>query len=340
MEHALAPETGMPDWQDLRLFLELDRRGSFRAAAGVVGLSINTLRRRIDDLEAQLGVTLLTRHAAGIRLTTEGEAILAATRAMEAAAFSVMRARDAASASPAGEVRIAVTEGLGTFWLAPRLVEFQRANPRLVVDLRCTMDPADVGRLEADVAIQLVRPVNPDLKVVKLGRLHVMAFAAPSYLEIYGVPKSVEDAARHRIVLQVASQTVSMAEYDRHTPGMPQAGYVTLKTNVSSAHYWAVANGAGIGWLPTYAAAIGARLVPIEGLVQVGLDIWLTYHPDAERIDRVRQAIDWIRGSFNPAHYPWFRDGFIHPRDLPASLKNGPMRELFAGFAGMERSTL
>jgi DNA-binding transcriptional LysR family regulator len=195
MEHALVPEAGMPDWQDLRLFLELDRRGSFRAAAGVVGLSINTLRRRIDDLEAQLGVTLITRHAAGVRLTAEGETILAATRAMEAAAFSVMRARDAASASPAGEVRIAVTEGLGTFWLAPRLVEFQRSNPRLVVDLRCTMDPADVGRLEADVAIQLVRPVNPDLKVVKLGRLHVMAFAAPSYLEIYGVPTRARPSA-------------------------------------------------------------------------------------------------------------------------------------------------
>jgi DNA-binding transcriptional LysR family regulator len=337
MEHVPVLDTGMPDWQDLRLFLELDRRGSFRAAANVVGLSINTLRRRIDDLEARLGMTLLTRHADGIRLTAEGESILAATQSMEAAAYSVLRARDAVSATPAGEVRIAVTEGLGTFWLAPRLVEFQRANPRLVVDLRCTMDPADVARLEAEIAVQLVRPVNPDLKVVKLGRLHVMAFAARSYLDIYGVPASIEDAARHRIVLQVSGQTVSMAEYDRHTPGMPQSGYVTLKTNVSSAHYWSVANGAGIGWLPTYASAIGARLVPIDSLVQLGFDIWLTYHPDAERIDRVRRAIDWIRASFDPVRYPWFRDTFIHPRDLPAAIKGGAAADLFGGFAGMER---
>jgi DNA-binding transcriptional LysR family regulator len=303
MEHVPVLDTGMPDWQDLRLFLELDRRGSFRAAANVVGLSINTLRRRIDDLEARLGMTLLTRHADGIRLTAEGESILAATQSMEAAAYSVLRARDAVSATPAG----------------------------------CTMDPADVARLEAEIAVQLVRPVNPDLKVVKLGRLHVMAFAARSYLDIYGVPASIEDAARHRIVLQVSGQTVSMAEYDRHTPGMPQSGYVTLKTNVSSAHYWSVANGAGIGWLPTYASAIGARLVPIDGLVQLGFDIWLTYHPDAERIDRVRRAIDWIRASFDPVRYPWFRDTFIHPRDLPAAIKGGAAADLFGGFAGMER---
>jgi DNA-binding transcriptional LysR family regulator len=337
MEHDAVAAAGMPDWQDLRLFLELERRGSFRAAAATVGLSINTLRRRIEDLEAQLGVTLLTRHTDGIRLTAEGEKILSATRTMESAAYSVLRARDAASATPDGEVRIAVTEGLGTFWLAPRLVEFQRSNPRLVVDLRCTMDPADVARLEADVAVQLVRPVNPDLKLVKLGRLHVMAFAARSYLDIYGMPGGVEDAIRHRLVLQVSSQTVSMAEYARHTPGLPQSGYVTLKTNVSSAHYWAVANGAGIGWLPTYASAIGARVVPIDGLVQVGLDIWLTYHPDAERIERVRRSIDWIRASFDPGRYPWFRDDFIHPRDLPAKLKGSTVPEMFAGFAGMER---
>ena len=133
--------TGVAFHSDLAAF------GDVSSIASVsLGQERTFVLRRIDDLEAQLGVTLITRHAAGVRLTAEGETILAATRAMEAAAFSVMRARDAASASPAGEVRIAVTEGLGTFWLAPRLVEFQRSNPRLVVDLRCTMDPADVGQ--------------------------------------------------------------------------------------------------------------------------------------------------------------------------------------------------
>lgn len=337
MEHATVAGARMPDWQDLRLFLELDRRGSFRAAAETVGLSVNTLRRRMDDLEAQLGMTLLTRHADGIRLTAEGDKIVAATRAMESAAFAVMRARDEASAAPEGEVRIAVTEGLGTFWLAPRLVEFQRANPRLVVDLRCAMDPADVARLEADVAIQLVRPAHPDLKLVKLGRLHAMAFAAPAYLDTYGVPEGVADADRHRIVLQAASQTRSLAEYAKHTPGRPEFGYVTLRTNVSSAHYWAVAAGAGIGWLPTYAAAIGAGVTPIDGLPQVALDIWLTYHPDAERIERVRRAIDWIRAAFDPARYPWFRDAFVHPRDLPARVRGEPVPDLFSGFRGMTR---
>lgn len=333
MEQEQAQATaGMPDWQSLWLFLELQRGGSFRAASLRLGLSINSLRRRIDALEESLGVPLVTRHVDGIRVTPEGERILDAAVKMEAAAFELMRTRDAVKTSPDGEVRIAVTEGLGTFWLTPRLVEFQRANPRLVVDLRCAMESADVLRLEADVAIQLTPPQSPDLKVVRLGRLHVMPYAARSYIDLYGLPTNPQEVFRHRVVLQVASQTATSREFAKHAPGVPEPGYVALKTNVSSAHYWAVAKGAGIGWLPTYASALGARVEPIDSIGEFAFDIWLTYHPDAERVPRIRRVIDWIRASFDAKRYPWFRDDFVHPRDLPAEIRGASVSTLFEGF--------
>ena len=71
---------------------------------------------------------------------------------------SVARQHSAANAL-SGEVRVAVTEGLGTFWLAPRLVEFQQSFPNILVDLQCAMRSADVSRHEAEVAIDLVAPV-------------------------------------------------------------------------------------------------------------------------------------------------------------------------------------
>ena len=75
-----------------------------------------------------MGVTLLTRHVDGVRLTPEGEEILAAARKMELASFGLIRARDSSLPSLAGEVRLAVTEGIGTFWLTPRLVEFHASS--------------------------------------------------------------------------------------------------------------------------------------------------------------------------------------------------------------------
>lgn len=322
-----------PDWEAVRIFLEVARRGSFRSAADHLGHSINALRRRIAELEAQLGVTLFTRHVDGVRTTAEGEEILSAARSMETASFGLVRARDRASPALSGEVKLAVTEGLGTFWLVPRLVEFQRAHPRLLVDINCAMRSADVLRLEADASVQLTKPTNPDLKLVKLGRLHSMPFAAPSYIETYGVPKTIEDGLNHRLVLQIADQTATEELFERTYPGMNKTGVVVMRTNVSSAHLWAISKGAGIGVLPTYVHAIAARIVPVDVGLTFSFDIWLTYHPDAVRIPRVRHMIDWLIDAFDPRRFPWFRDEFIHPNDLPREFRGAPIANLFEGFA-------
>lgn len=326
----------MPDWAGARVFLEVVRHGSFRAAAQKLGMSINTLRHRLSDFERQLGMTLVTRHVDGVRMTAEGELVLAAVKRMETASFDFMRARGQ-SALLNGEVRLSVTEGLGTFWLAPRIVEFQRAHPQLIVNLRCAMHPADVLRLESDLAVQITPPRGENLKVVKLGRLHAMPFASQEYLNTFGCPKTKAELQQHRIVLQLADQITSMEDYNRIFPGVPEVGTIAIKANVSSAHYWFIARAAGIGMLPTYAPAIGARVIPIEVEdVRIAHDIWLTYHPDASKMVRVRRLIDWLIEAFSPQRFPWFRDEFIHPRDLPARIDDAPISELFEGFAGMD----
>lgn len=323
-----------PDWEAIRIFLEVARHGSFRSASDALGISINAIRRRINELELQLGVTVFTRHVDGVRATAEGETILLAAKQMEAASFGVIRARDRTTAPLSGEVKLAVTEGLGTFWVAPRLIEFQRAHPKLLVDLSCAMRSADVLRLEADAAVQLTKPTNPDLKLVKLGRLHTMPFAGQSYIDTYGLPTTFQEGLNHRIVLQVADQTATQEIYDRLFAGKPQLGFVAMRTNVSSAHVWAVAKGAGIGVLPTYVHALAAKVVPVDVGPRFQFDIWLTYHPDAGRIPRVRRMIDWLIDSFDPKQFPWFRDEFIHPRELPKEYRGAPLANLFDGFFG------
>src|SRR6201990_1962389 len=177
---------GLADWDAARIFLEVVRSGSFRSAAERLELSINVVRRRIDDFERQIGATLFTRDVHGARLTDEGALVVSAVERMEAASFDLLRASDSVANTLSGEVRVAITEGLGTFWLAPRLVEFQRSFPNIIVDLHCAMRSADVSRHEADVAIHLTRPATLDVKLVRLGRMHLMLFASEKYIEIYG----------------------------------------------------------------------------------------------------------------------------------------------------------
>jgi len=331
-EHeAAAPGAITPSWENVQTFLEVVRHGSFRSAADRLKLSINGLRRRIDDLEIELGFKVLTRHIGGVSVTPEAEEVLAAAKRMEAASFELVRARDRAAPSVAGRVKLAVTEAFGAFWLAPRLVEFQRANPKLFVDLRCAMRSADVLRLEADAAIQLTQPVAPDLKMVKLGRIHSIPCAAPSYLAIYGTPKTPADLSKHRLALQFAEQTGTKENYDRLFPGVPLDGFAAFCTNNSSALLWAIIAGAGIGCSPTYMHAMRPKYVALDIGLVFSFDIWLTYHPDAARSPRVRRLLDWVIESFDPRKFPWFRDEFIHPRDLPNEYHGPPLVNLFEG---------
>jgi DNA-binding transcriptional LysR family regulator len=310
----------LTDWDAARIFLEVVRGGSFRSAAERLGLSINAVRRRIDDFERQIGATLFTRDVQGARLTQEGTQVVAAVELMEAASFELLRASDAANPL-SGEVRVAVTEGLGTFWLAPRLIEFQQLFPNILVDLHCEMRAADVSRYETDVAIHLSRPAVLDVKLVRLGRMHLLPFASQRYLETYGTPRTLSDVAKHRLVLQIPDEET--AERAKETMEMIFSGSVerplmAIKTNISSTNYFAVANGAGIGILPTYACALGGALIPLDLDRHWSFDIWLSYHPTSGRIPRVRQMIDWLVEAFNPAKYPWFRDELIHPGEINA----------------------
>ena len=327
------PRGRLPTWENVHAFLQVIEHGSFRSAALNLGLPINRLRHRVAKLEQQLGVTLLTRHVDGVRATAEGEQVLAAARSMEAAYFGLMRAKEMALPSAAGEVKLAVTEGLGTFWLAPRLAEFRRTHANLLVDLHCAMRPVDMLRLEADAAVQLVRPGEADLKVVKLGRLHVMPYAAASYVETYGVPDSVEKLSAHRLVFQIAEQPAAQEFHASVFGDRPQAGLVCVRTNSSSAHALAVGSGAGIGWLATYASAIAEGLVPIDLDARSMFDVWLTYHPDLARIPRVRHVIDWVVDSFDPRRFPWFRDEFVHPREFAGIYRGEPLFNLSGHFA-------
>src|ERR1700726_1315974 len=323
----------LTDWDAARVFLEVVRCGSFRSAAERLDLSINVVRRRIDDFERQIGATLFTRDVHGTRLTDEGCLVVSAVERMEAASFDLLRARNSVTQTLSGEVRISVTEGLGTFWLAPRLVEFQQACPNILVDLHCAMRSADVSRHEADIAIHLSRPAALDVKLVKLGRMHLMFFASQKYLDTFGIPKTIDELVKHRLVMQVADHAAAKAAFESWFPGRSPRDLVVMKTNVSSANYWAVANGAGVGVFPTYACALGGKIIPLEVELRRPLDIWLSYHPGSRRIPRVRHMIDWLIEAFNPAKYPWFKDELIHPRELKAVYMGEPLTHLFGGFS-------
>jgi DNA-binding transcriptional LysR family regulator len=302
-------------WDDLKAFLACTKYKSFRNAAEVLGLTSTTLMRRMDRLEERIGCKLFLRDQSGLTLSEEGAAMVADVTEMERHAFNIFRRASQSSEDPAGTVRVAVTEGPGNFWILPRLIDFQKTYRKITVDLRCAMEQADVARLEADIAIQLEPPTNPDLIVAKLGRLHIYPFVSEGYRKLYGVPTSLPELQNHRIVKQNAPQVDDTA-YARIFGLSSLEGVVGIRTNSSIGVLYAVERGAGVGFLPTASIALGAPLVAADVGVSHHADLWLTYHKEFRNSDRHKIVIDWLKKIFDPKAYPCFRDEFIHPNDL------------------------
>jgi DNA-binding transcriptional LysR family regulator len=301
-------------WDYLRLFLACADNGSFRRAGKSLAIDAATVVRRIDRLEAAIGQRLFNRLNAGVTLTDDGNLLAADVRAMERCSLDIIRRTKIVDERVRGVVRIAITEGLGTYWLMPKLIEFQYANRMLTFELNCTMELADVSRLQADISIQFKRPTNPDMIATRLGRLHVFPFAAESYQRLFGLPTSLHDLRHHRLLQQVSPQfeeSVFDEKLNLHNGNVEEA--VSIRTNASSALLYAVERGAGVGILPTYALALGARLVPVEIGISHFHDIWVTYHPDLKNSVRHMVVLGWLRRIFNPQVYPCFKDEFIHP---------------------------
>jgi DNA-binding transcriptional LysR family regulator len=301
------------DWETAHVFLEVARSKSFRAAAENLRQSVNALRRKVDELEARMGFALLLRRAHGVSLTEEGRKVYEAALAMEKASFGLLKA--GAGEDNPGEVTVSISEGLGSFWLAPKVAAFRRANPGLLLNLVSTMHAADVLRLEADVAVRLDRPKSSELKISKLERLHQMFYAHRSYLDVHGVPASRADLVHHRFVVQSDNKGRWLVS-ERHFFPEPAADKVSVRVNTGSANVAAIISGAGIGVLPTYAGALREDLVMLDIAPAYPIDIWVTYHADAKKIPRVRKAIEWLTEAFDPRFHPWFRDEFVHPRNF------------------------
>ncbi|MFO0569664.1 MAG: LysR family transcriptional regulator [Polyangiaceae bacterium] len=111
----------MIDWDDLRVFLAVGRRGTLAKAASALGINATTVGRRLEKLEETAGARLFDRTPDGYALTSAGRDLLPRAERMEAEALALERAVRGADQREAGTVRLSVTEMLGTRFIAPHL---------------------------------------------------------------------------------------------------------------------------------------------------------------------------------------------------------------------------
>ncbi len=304
-----------PSWDDYRYFLATSEAGSFTKAANDLGVTQPTLSRRIEHLEQQLGVRLFNRMQSGVALTAVGESILDAAREIEAKILEIQGSLVGYDKRMDGTVRISVTDGLATYWLTPQLGLLRKQHPGIAIEFQCSIEPADVLKMETDLSIQSGRPQAADLITVKLGTMHFVPWASPDYIARNGAPTSPEELLRHSL-LDHSIYYKDEGDWNDWLALARAANLVGYMTNSSASMLSGIQSGLGIGMLPTYAGECVEGIVPLSLDLRTYSEIWLTYHPDIQGTARVRAVINWVKSLFDQSTSPWFRDEF-HPPTVP-----------------------
>ena len=285
------------DWDKLRVFHAVAEAGSFTHAGDTLNLSQSAVSRQISALEEALQVPLFHRHARGLILTEQGETLNRTVREVFAKLAMTEALLTESKEKPAGRLKVTTTMGFGSTWLAPRLQGFLEAYPDISMSLLLDDNDLDLAMREADVAIRMHPPKQPDLVQRHLLAIQWQVCASPDYLKKHGVPTRPEELDAHKLILfgdyhpPVADMNW-LAEAGRR-PGNPRRAL--LEVNSTQAMTLAIRSGLGIGALPDYVMAENQDLVVLlPDLKPPKVDVYFVYPEELRNSKRVAVFRDFL----------------------------------------------
>ena len=285
----------MRDWNDLRLVLTVARSGSLRGAAEALGVDHSTAYRRLQAIEAELGLNLFDRAGGHYRATETGDRVALAAERIEAETLALERDITGRDTRLSGRLRLTASETLAYRVLPRLLAEFHRRHPGIRVELIIDNRQLDLARREADVALRATRPSEPTLFGRKIADIDWTIYGSDSYLATRGTPTSLAECAGHDFVGWDEGADTAAARW--LTAEVPETAIVFRSSSLIN-QLGAAAAGMGLAVLPCYLAdtepAVHRVLPPITPLTR---ELWLITHQDLRQTARVRAFFDFIAES-------------------------------------------
>jgi DNA-binding transcriptional LysR family regulator len=295
------------DWDKLRIFHAAAEAGSFTRAGEALNMSQSAVSRQVSALEQELGTPLFHRHARGLIPTEEGELLMAAARDIMLKLEGVKAQLADSRGQPTGVLRVTTTVGLGSTWLTSRINEFIDLYPGIHLELILDDGELDVAMRQADVAIRLRAPTQPDLVQRKLFTVHFHVFASPGYLKRFGQPQTTDDIDQHRIVVFGDNAPAYLKDMNwlciaGREPGQPRSAVLSVNNVVAIRR--AVEKGVGIAMLPDYIVPNDSELVRILSDYEVpSFDCFFVYPEELRDSARVTVFRDFLVANAKRWHY-------------------------------------
>lgn len=189
------------DLGDLTAFAAVAAERSFTRAAARMGVSQSALSHAMRGLEKRLGLQLLARTTRSVSPTAAGAALLQdLAPALERIDRSLAEARKRRE-RPAGRIRLILSRTAAQLVLLPKLAQFVRAYPEIVLDVTTSNDPVDLVAGEYDAGIQIGEFIQRDMIAVRVGNdMRLAVVGSPAYFEAHKPPRTPRDLKNHACI--------------------------------------------------------------------------------------------------------------------------------------------
>nr|WP_247687169.1 LysR family transcriptional regulator [Pseudoalteromonas luteoviolacea] len=283
------------DWQDVQFFVHVARAGSARATAEALGVSHTTVKRRIDNLEKQLGTRLFERKVTGFKLTNEGKTMMSHATQAEDAILSAERQLQGKDHELSGEIHLTLPDVLAHELLMPHLHQFTEQYPAIDIEVLISSQVLNISSRESDIAVRILgfgkQPPEP-LIGRKLATISSCFYVSDNYLENRDLEAKDTDAC-----------FLGWGETDTNPEWIKMSPYPNIKRrynfNTAALQAQALKAGLGIAMLPCFFAD------KLEGVMRLpdcepmlNHEVWLLSHPDHRDVTRLRRFREFLVDLF------------------------------------------
>jgi DNA-binding transcriptional LysR family regulator len=292
--------SGVPEPQAMQIFVRVAELASFTRAAEAMGLPKATISTAVQRLEAELGTRLLHRTTRKVEMTQDGRAFYERAKDLLADLDELRAMFQQGAATLRGRLRVDMPASVARDFIIPRLPQFLAAHPQLEIELGSTDRRVDVVREGYDCVLRVGAPGEQTLIARLLGRFRIANCASPGYVREYGMPQTLDDLDRHRLIHYTATLGAKADGFEHPHDGgyairaMP--GSVTV--NNADAYQAACLAGLGIIQAPTVGVlrhfASGALVEVLPQFAAEPMPVTLLYPHRRHLPRRVQAFMTWV----------------------------------------------
>ena len=290
------------DLDALRIYLLVAETASFTRAAERLGLTRARVSAVVQQLEGDLGTRLLQRTTRSVHVTPDGQLFAERAQALVGDADELQALFQRQPAALRGRLRVDMPGQMSSQMLIPRLPEFVAAHPQIDIELSSTDRRVDLVHEGFDCVIRAGALRESGLVARPLGQLPQINVASPAYIAAFGLPRTLDDLARHRLVRYSSTLGGAPTGWEYVEDGEPRVLPMAAVLTVNNTFAYEAACLAGLGLIQAPSHGLrehvdAGRLVEVLPAHRPApLPVTLLYAHRRQVARRVQAFMDWVAG--------------------------------------------